>query len=145
MCATRCIVVFCCFLSCSCSCCSCCRLAYSRRCNHVVLLYLLFFRVVVVVLVLVVAIVVGGVPSSSSSLLFVVRHHRLASILPFVETSSATTESRVESDDPSVCPAPGASSSARSYAAVVAGQSATQGLCSLVRSQRSEVNFRRSC
>ena len=65
--------------------------------------------------------------------------------LLIVETSSATTESRVESDDSSVCPAPGASSSARSYAAVVAGQAATQGLCSLVRSQRSEVNFRRSC
>ena len=62
-----------------------------------------------------------------------------------VETSSATTESRVESEDSSVCPAPGASSSARSYAAVVAGQTATQGPCSLVRSQRSEVNFRRSC
>ena len=62
-----------------------------------------------------------------------------------VGTPSATTESRVESDDSTVCPAPAASSTARSYAAVVAGKSATHGSCSLVRSQRSEVNFRRSC
>ena len=62
-----------------------------------------------------------------------------------VGTPSATTESRVESDDSTVCPAPATSSTARSYAAVVAGKSATHGSCSLVRSQRSEVNFRRSC
>ena len=64
-----------------------------------------------------------------------------------VGTSSATRESRVESDEPndsSVCPALAASSTARSYAAVVAGQTAPHGPCSLVRSQRSEVKFRRS-
>ena len=62
-----------------------------------------------------------------------------------VGTSSVTTESRVELDDSSVCPALEASSSPRSYAAVVAARTATTGPCSLVRSQRSKVNFRRSC
>ena len=62
-----------------------------------------------------------------------------------VGTSSATTESRVEPDGSSVCPAPGPSSLPRSYAAVVAARTATNSPCSLVRSQRSEVNFRRSC
>ena len=62
-----------------------------------------------------------------------------------VGTSSATTESRVEPDGSSVCPPPAPSSLPRSYAAVVAARTATNGPCSLVRSQRSEVNFRRSC
>ena len=57
----------------------------------------------------------------------------------------ATTESRVEPDGSSVCPAPAPSSLPRSYAAVVAARTATTGPCSLVRSQRSEVKFCRSC
>ena len=61
-----------------------------------------------------------------------------------VETSSATTESQVEPDGSLVCPTPSPSSSPRSYADVVADQTTTKGSCSFVRSQCSEVNFRRS-
>ena len=50
-----------------------------------------------------------------------------------VGTSSATTESRVEPGGSTVCPAPAASSSPRSYADVVANGKATTGPCSLVR------------
>ena len=42
-----------------------------------------------------------------------------------VGTPSATTESRVESDDSTVCPAPATSSTARSYAAVLVNQQPT--------------------
>ena len=59
-------------------------------------------------------------------------------------TSSATTESQVEPDGSSVCPEPAPSSSPRSYAAVAAARTTANGSCSLVRSQCSEVNFRRS-
>ena len=61
-----------------------------------------------------------------------------------VGTSSATTESRIEPDGSSVCPAP-SPSMPRSYAQVVAGATTSGASGSLVRSQRSEVNFRRSC
>ena len=57
----------------------------------------------------------------------------------------ATTESRVEPDVSSVCPTPSPSQTPRSYAEVVVGPTTTQGSGSLVRSQHSEVNFRRSC
>ena len=72
------------------------------------------------------------------------RRFRCVAVLA-VATSSATTESRVEPDGSSVCPAPAPSSLPRSYAAVVAARTATNGPCSLVRSQRSEVNFCRRC
>ena len=62
-----------------------------------------------------------------------------------VGTSSATTESRVEADGSSVCPTPSPSQIPRSYAAVAVGPTTTEASGSLVRSQRSEVNFRRSC
>ena len=61
-----------------------------------------------------------------------------------VGTSSATMESRVEPDGSLVCPTPAPSSLPRSYAPVVAGRTETTGSCSLVRSQRSKVSFRRS-
>ena len=91
-----CYMLYCClycfFLHCSCSCCSSCRLAFSRRCNHVVLLYLLFC---VVVLVLVVALVVGGVPSMSS--FFVVRRSSPSArpVLPFLLLSQCIVVSIV--------------------------------------------------
>ena len=62
-----------------------------------------------------------------------------------VGTSSATTESRVQPDVSSLFPTPSPSPIPRSYAAVVAGPATTEVSGSLVRSQRSEVNFRRSC
>ena len=65
-----------------------------------------------------------------------------------VAEQGATTESQVEpavSNGSSVCPAPSPSPIPRSYAAVVAGPPTTEVSGSLVRSQRSEVNFRRSC
>ena len=61
-----------------------------------------------------------------------------------VGTSGATTESRVEPDGSSVCPAP-SPSMPRSYAQVAAGATTSDASGSLVRSQSSEVNFRRSC
>ena len=62
----------------------------------------------------------------------------------FVGTSSATMESRVELDGSSVCPTP-SPSMPHSYAQVVAGATTSGASGSLVRSQRSEVNFHRSC
>ena len=62
-----------------------------------------------------------------------------------VGTSSATTESRVKPDGSWSCPTPSPPSrTPRLYADVVVGKPATHGSGSLVRSQRSEVNFRRS-
>ena len=61
-----------------------------------------------------------------------------------VGTPSATKESRVEPDGSTVCPTPSPSPIPRSYADVVTGVTTNQSF-SLVRSQRSEVNFRRSC
>ena len=65
--------------------------------------------------------------------------------LTLVGTSSATTESRVEPDGSLVCPTPSPSQTPRSFAEVVVGPTTTEGSGSLVRSQCSEVNFRRSC
>ena len=62
-----------------------------------------------------------------------------------VGTSSVTMESRVEPDGSSVCPTPSPSQPPRLYAEVVVGPTTTEGSGSLVRSQHSKVNFRRSC
>ena len=56
-----------------------------------------------------------------------------------VGTSSATTESRIEPDVTSVCPAP-SPSMPPSYAQVVAGATTSGASGSLARSQRSKVN-----